>query len=725
VESGVVLPRRTEAPDSLDTNGVLTFPLVDEAGARAFVARLRGCTNVWFQENFALMLAHPPESMFRSAKGEVYADVVRARAEWAALGDDAQAKYRQRIDMRKDEGMQSVFDADFLAAQRWFQEMPGRKFYRKAVSYVRMGNVGLGLANMAGSWSAKGFGMWAHIVPDIGLPMVAEAMRQMERLGLSPGMPEHFPHPIYKPPGGEALEIHNDQIAPRELLTHLRAHVASTDPSTTAWVRKHGVQMLAHLQGGTNIHDGATFVVGPMTPVKLLVCLEAYAAGKVGGAYGAWLARPRGKIDLPWEDHLLDFNALLARRGLGRIGLVPAAPSRHQGAFGVAFPVGWPHGSFSNARKEDQAAAKGSRITITLPVTMRGSTQTPDPRIPSRLRALAALATGGLAPERYAAAEAWLARDVRPYADGLTHKNPQKVGNLIRHPDAGGRPGPYHPIAAQVDTVEVYLHVLDRVAAGRSPRSRSPRGRSPRDRSPRRGGGSDNDDPDDDVPFATLLARQGVYVRPRDVRPRGRSPRRDGGSDNDDPDDDVPFATLLARQGVDARPGGAHSPPSASILDADVRIVKVRQPWATALVSGQKDVENRTWALTPSTGFPAWVLIAASKVTPTAADLNEYRARLARHNGGAPGARADEYVTGHIVGLVRLKGVYAPGELPWPSVWHNPPDLAWVVDDALEFEVPVRLDDDDGMQTQARLATRPQYRERVAAEIRKLRAGLR
>ena len=58
-------------------------------------------------------------------------------------------------------------------------------------------------------------------------------------------------------------------------------------------------------------------------------------------------------------------------------------------------------------------------------------------------------------------------------------------------------------------------------------------------------------------------------------------------------------------------------------------------------------------------------------------------------------------------------------------MWHNPPDLAWVVDDALEFEVPVRLDDADGMQTQARLATRPQYRERVAAEIRKLRAGLR
>ena len=52
---------------------------------------------------------------------------------------------------------------------------------------------------------------------------------------------------------------------------------------------------------------------------------------------------------------------------------------------------------------------------------------------------------------------------------------------------------------------------------------------------------------------------------------------------------------------------------AATILDGDVRLLKVKQPWAQLLVEGRKDCENRTWRLTPSTGFPAWVLIVASK----------------------------------------------------------------------------------------------------------------
>ena len=148
--------------------------------------------------------------------------------------------------------------------------------------------------------------------------------------------------------------------------------------------------------------------------------------------------------------------------------------------------------------------------------------------------------------------------------------------------------------------------------------------------------------------------------------------------------------------------------------------MKVRQPWATALVSGQKDVENRTWRLKSTS---PWVLIAASKPPPTRAMLDEYRDRLRRHYG-VPAQEPDEYVVSHILGLVKI-AVYSPEELPWPSVWHNPPDLAWVVEDAWEFETPVPLHADDSFQIQVKLEHRAQYRAAVAAEIRKLRAAPR
>lgn len=473
---GGVTTRRTEAPDSLDVNGVATFPLTNQGEVAEFLLKLRRCTNTWFQQNLTRMLTEPPDGMFKSAKEPFtpYNNLIDGRLAWNKLDPHARRMYMGNINLQTEEGMALVFSNGELEKRAWWNSMPGKEFFKRAVQYVKMGNSGMGLANMAESWSAKGFGKWAHIVPDIGLPMVIEAMKMMERLGLPPGEPEHFPHLIYKPPSGSPLEIHHDQISSYDLVTKLQEFVnTASDPSMTEWVRREGMQMLAHLQGGTGLNDGATFIVGPMTPAKLLICLEAYSSGRVGGDYATWNSKKRGKIDLPWEEHINAFNQLLTADGHERIALLPAAPedtTMAKNGFGLLFPVGSPHGSFANASEEDVSSGKGSRITLTLPITMRGSAQTPDPRTLTRLRMMAVLSTNGLTGSQYAEAEIWLSRDKRAYADGPTHKNPWKVVNLIRCPDAATAlnlsVGPYHSISVKVPTVDNYLVALAKIARG-------------------------------------------------------------------------------------------------------------------------------------------------------------------------------------------------------------------------------------------------------------------
>ena len=666
VATGVVLPPRdTVGLKSLNANGVATFPF-DNIKGKAFVTQLRRCTNDWFQSNFRLMLDNGTSTMLQDAT------VRTAKAEWDGLSAEARRAYAERIDLRTDEGMKLAFDPDYLAKQEWWKTMSGNTFFRKAVIYVKQGNVGMSLGNMAGAWTAKGFGLWAHIVPDVGLPMVTEAMNLMIQLGLEPGLPEHFPHPIYKPPGGAALEIHHDQMAPRELLNNLRTHVVSNDPSTTAWVRTHGLQMLAHLQGGTGSADGATFVVGPMTPAKLLVCLEAYSEGRLGGNYEEWNEKGRGKVDLDWERHLDGINLELSKAGYDSVGLLAAAPldsarGEHADAsFGVYFPVGWPHGSFSNHKSEDAAAQQGSRITVTLPITMRGSTQTPDERIPTRLRNMAILSTSGHTAAQYAAAEAWLVNDGMPYADGPTHKRPNKVVDLIRHPDAPGPTGPFHSIVVKPNTVEQYLLTLKQLTS-----------------------------------FAAATVSPTV------------SPSASSST-----------SLPLLPEGAPHRVDTFHYPPDASVLDADVRMLKVKQPWAEYLVKGIKNIENRLKPLIPSTGFPAWVLVVSSLEKPGAALMEDLRRRLTHIKHGlalANGMDPKEYEYGHILGMIKIETCTRN---PPPSVWYNSPDVAWVVSDAWEFETPIPMDPDDGMQSApTRLEIRPQYRTRILEEMAKLKPG--
>ena len=626
-------------------------------------------------------------------------EFVDGMREWNALGEQMKSDYVAKIDVSTDDGMRIILSAGshFLDTLDWFKDMPGKAFYQECVRWVKMGNMGMPLGNMSGAWCASGFGMWAHLVPDIGIPLLMHAMHVMQKLGLQPDMPQHFPHLIYKPPGGSKLGAHHDQMSPMELLDKLAAHLQSEDTTTSAWVSKHGCQMLAHLRGGTGVNDGATYTIGPMTPQKLYVCLEAFSKGKLDGDYSAWNSQPSGKIDLNWAKHIDGFNRVLSIKGLDPIGMIPAAPGSADAyvqdmGHMLLFPVGWPHGSFAN-KNDEGLFGHGSRITVTMPITIKGSTQQTHPYIEPRIRNMAILATGGQSKEDYASAEAWLStsRVLRPYAgkhkkqyaDGPTHIRPEAICNLIRHPDAGRllekSIGPFHPISVKKETAAQFFEYCQQ-----------------------------------------LVVQQVVPLQLSPSLPRQLQPSL--------PPPLAPSMPAKPHPSFMDRLDDVHTPPAITVLDDDVRLVHVQQPWATLLVMGLKDCENRRWHLKPSTGFPTWVLVVASKKTATKADLSEAERRL-RLEGNGFAARyvgpPKWYDTNVIVGMIQICGCYATGTLPWPTVWHNPPDVAWMISDAWEFDEPVELYEGEAFQTQVALANRPTYRQRIEEEMTKLEKGLR
>lgn len=703
---------------SLNRNGFVVSSLLQNP--TDFVQRTMVCAQNWFQHNLEKMLSSPPDKLTANNP-----PLLASMAAWVNLSDERKRFYMRSVDLTTPRGMQLVFVSTFMATQEWWKNMPGNEFFRKAVVYVKQGNVGMALANMAGAWTAKGFGLWAHLVPEFGIALLEEGVHFLKSLGIEPGCPQHFPHLICKPPGGSALEIHHDQVSPLDLLSKLRLHVESADPSTLAWVKANGLQMLAHLRGGTSIGNGATFVIGPMDPTILLVCLEAYASGAVGGKYKEWLAKDCGKADLDWRLHMDAFNSILARRGCASIGILPAVAdstpaarstlctaehTEHTG-FLLAFPVGFPHGSFGNSNDEDQAHQKGSRVSMTMPITVRESSQLPDERIPDRLRHMATLSSGGQSTDAYTGAESWLLRDTTTYADGLTHKKPQKVVDLIRHPDAPGPTGHFHAIAVKQESVAKYVSGL---RSDTGPRELPSRACGPMEEESqqasvvKRGrdetGGSDSDTlaPLHHPHWSATIVDDSFHVA---------APSRD-----------LPYPSCSSPDLLPPR--GWRMPPTAKDLCDNTRLVKVKEPWASTLVSGIKNVENRTWKFKP---VPAWVIVVSSKSMARRCTLSDLEGRL-KLAGLMPSQqhRTDKgtymHTRGKILGMVKVES-FTKTPMPTHAIWHNPTDFAWVISDAWAFKDPIPLDEKDCWQTQVLLSTCLHYRARLVNEIGKLEAG--
>ena len=87
-----------------------------------------------------------------------------------------------------------------------------------------------------------------------------------------------------------------------------------------------------------------------------------------------------------------------------------------------------------------------------------------------------------------------------------------------------------------------------------------------------------------------------------------------------------------------------------------MRVLTIRQPWASLIALGHKDIENRTW----STRYRGPLLIHAA----SAPSVNAREAfRLAESLGVY--LPAHELPLGRIVGVVRLDGCVSRSESPW------------------------------------------------------------
>ena len=133
----------------------------------------------------------------------------------------------------------------------------------------------------------------------------------------------------------------------------------------------------------------------------------------------------------------------------------------------------------------------------------------------------------------------------------------------------------------------------------------------------------------------------------------------------------------------------------AALFTNDFRVLNVKQPWATALIKGIKNVENRPNSLKMD-HFPGWVAILASGSQPTKCELENLTTRMLssgqeKRLGELP-TRPREYPMKYIVGVLRFERSYTHEEMAVrpPSVWYNgAPDIGWVVDTAIEFAHPI------------------------------------
>ena len=120
-----------------------------------------------------------------------------------------------------------------------------------------------------------------------------------------------------------------------------------------------------------------------------------------------------------------------------------------------------------------------------------------------------------------------------------------------------------------------------------------------------------------------------------------------------------------------------------------MKTLSVKQPWASLICSGVKDVENRTW-IPPMSAIGGKLLIHASSHKVTDRDLNciPFEWASAFENAIVYGwvPAIDELPTGAIVGYVDLTGYAAKT----PSFWDGGEGtIKWLLENAYVFDEPI------------------------------------
>ena len=141
-------------------------------------------------------------------------------------------------------------------------------------------------------------------------------------------------------------------------------------------------------------------------------------------------------------------------------------------------------------------------------------------------------------------------------------------------------------------------------------------------------------------------------------------------------------------------------------LDDDTRILNVREPWAHALIHGDKDLENRPNHLNLT--LPAWVLILSSKSKPTKKELEKLRSF-----GNEP---PSVFASQEIIGAIK----FVESVTSHSSKWFSGP-VAWVVGEKFAFPNPIKHV--EGSLSLRRLITHPES-NRIHEELGQKRRRL-
>jgi len=464
---------------TIDTLGCVAVPMSGaEIDTADFITKIDRGTRAWFHARLTAALRDenvPQMTTKKQPDVEKMQAWATGRDVWTALNRSTKDAFYAYVELDKPSGRANLFlPAKRTAMVNTFSEVHTgggndvrsralALYLKDRLTFVKQGDSRLGLAKMYNSWSNSGFGKWAHITPAVGLRAALALRSELDAAGFDSQLVGGS-HMIYKPPGGTELPAHTDGPRPAAMIALLKAELEANGrfPTTTEWMQTHGIQSLVHFDGGRV--DGYTYTIGPMTPKRLYICLNAVQTGALGAtddqlfttrkknddeeddtANGdatttrrtRFLVGGTGPSFLNWKENFAKFNAVLAANGetepLREIPIRPPAGTP-AGAFAAVWPVGFPHGSAPNAERRITTTASLAIVSPNSPAR--------DERVPQRVRALAIIADDASSDNDRAQAKNLIASQTAPFAGGKTHLHPEHAGNwfdpTMRESQRGG-----------------------------------------------------------------------------------------------------------------------------------------------------------------------------------------------------------------------------------------------------------------------------------------------
>ena len=449
---------------SLDRLGCAAFSLANVVDSSAFLANLGEASRMWFftQLREALKL----DSSQRHKTWDASAATLESQKHtWASFSDARRNEILSLLDPSTTLGLEALFIDE---KRKSILPIDVVDLLTSRVRYVKQGMSFMGQSAMHKSWSTAGFGKWARINPGVGLVITRHVKDTLTATGFQLSLDDNLPHLIYKPPSGKQLHCHHDAMTTENLLNNLRTR---RNLSMTEWARQFGLQTLCHVEGGRS--DGYTYIVGPMTPNKLFLCVEALYDNKVPDAFKDvdahrhWKTSSTGPFYAFWTKPkvLQSLNNILKQHGETPVREIPIRPSGEEGAgaYVALWPVGVPHGSSKNTTR---------RVTITLPLNSTGKTLPQGSRAERRLYALATVAASdaeiaahgvlkGTPLQQRQTAEKFIGEDTERLAQGKTHAHLEYASEYIRHANGAAQlnmpVGPYASIAPSLSQVKAFF----------------------------------------------------------------------------------------------------------------------------------------------------------------------------------------------------------------------------------------------------------------------------